>query len=296
MFNNLNKIVGLANQKFTVLKEYSENFRLYNVGSFAVNRLVSNKGFKKIIDIPYGENERHKFDLYRTEVPKPERPLIVFVHGGAWNAGDKKDYHFLGHAFVTEGYDVAIINYRLAPENIFPAYVDDLVLALEYLTDQQTEFGIECKNIILLGHSAGAFNIMSAIYYPHHMGGYKQQENIKAIIGLAGPYHFDYKDDPLCANAFDQSISYKQVMPYYFVEKNHIHHYLLMADRDQIVADWNAVDLNEKLNEQQNHSKIIVVPKTGHITIMGSVSSLFSPFFQTKAEILSAIDEALNKV
>jgi acetyl esterase/lipase len=295
MFNNFNRFVEFSNQKIAIAKEYSEKFRLYNVGSFAVNHLVSNKGFRKVIDLSYGHHERHKLDLYRTEQPKTLRPLIVFVHGGAWDSGDKKDYHFLGQTFATEGYDVAIINYRLAPNDIFPAYVDDLVLALDYLTDHQSELGIQSQNMILLGHSAGAFNIMSAVYYPHQDGAYKRQENIKAIIGLAGPYHFDYKDDPLCADAFDQNVPYQQVMPYYFVHNNHIRHYLLMAEHDQIVADWNAVDLNEALNQQDNHSQIVVVPKTGHITIMGSVSSLFSSFFQTKTEILRAIDEALSE-
>ncbi len=48
-------------------------------------------------------------------------------------------------------------------------------------------------------------------------------------IGLAGPYHFDYKGDPICADAFDQNRPYQEVMPYYFVESNTVKHYLLVA-------------------------------------------------------------------
>jgi len=293
MRNKLNKLSGYANQKISVAKAYYSEFRLYNVGRFALNHFVSNKGFYKKIDIAYGECERQKLDLYQTE--RKKRALLVFVHGGAWSSGDKKDYHFFGQAFATEGFDVAIVNYRLAPHDIFPNYVDDLVLALDYLNENQSSLNIDTDNMILMGHSAGAFNIMSAVYYPEKNGAYTQQ-NIKALIGLAGPYHFNYKNDPLCADAFDQEQPYQHVMPYYFVHHNKIKHYLFMAEKDQIVADWNAIDLNQKLKDHNNHSEMIVIPKTGHITIMGSVSSLFSPFFQTKTEILRALDETLNEV
>lgn len=293
MFNNVTKLLGYAHQQLSVTKKYCEEFRLYGIGSFAINHFASNKGFTKNSNIAYGTHTRHRLDLFKTHQPKEHRPLIVFVHGGAWSYGDKKDYHFLGQSFATEGYDVAVINYRLAPNYIFPSYVDDLVLAVDYLVQHQSELEISTEQLIFMGHSAGAFNVISAIYSPqnYHLS---FKENIKAIIGLAGPYHFDYKNDPLCADAFDQDVPYQDVMPYYFVEKNAIKHYLFMAENDRIVADTNTIDLDFQLRAHHNHSEIIVIPKTGHITIMGSVASLFSSFFRTKPEIIKALDEALN--
>ncbi len=85
----------------------------------------------------YGLRARHRLDLFRTQTPREHRPLIVFVHGGAWMHGDKKDYRFIGEAFAKEGFDVAVINYHLAPEHIFPASIDDLSLALNYLNVHQ---------------------------------------------------------------------------------------------------------------------------------------------------------------
>ena len=72
---------------------------------------------------------------------------------------------------------------------------------------------------------------------------------IKAIVGLAGPYHFDYKGDPLAEDAFDQGVSYKEVMPYYFVKQNNIKHYLLMAENDQLVKQHNTLDMDQALRE-----------------------------------------------
>lgn len=277
-------------QKMDLAKSLYRNFRLYDFGSYALNRLTPKQGYHVQHNIPYGLKARHRLDLYRTSAPRQQRPLIVFVHGGAWMHGDKKDYGFIGEAFAKEGFDVAVINYHLAPEYIFPASIDDLSLALNYLTQSQHKLQIEVENVVLMGHSAGAFNVMSALYHPTP---YQLQvkENIRAIVGLAGPYHFDYKGDPICADAFDQNVPYQQVMPYYFVEHNQVKHYLFTADKDNIVGHSNSEDFDRRLKASGNHSQLIQIPRVGHITMISSISSLFSRFFKTKAEIMRVLDE-----
>ena len=277
-------------QKLELAKSLYRDFRLYDFGSYALNRLTPKQGYRVQNNIPYGLKARHRLDLYRTSAPRQQRPLIVFVHGGAWMHGDKKDYGFIGEAFAKEGFDVAVINYHLAPEYIFPASIDDLSLALNFLTQSQHKLQIEVENVVLMGHSAGAFNVMSALYHPTP---YQLQvkENIRAIVGLAGPYHFDYKGDPICADAFDQNVPYQQVMPYYFVEHNQVKHYLFTADKDNIVGHSNSEDFDRRLKASGNHSQLIQIPRVGHITMIGSVSSLFSRFFKTKAEIMRVLDE-----
>jgi len=89
-------------------------------------------------------------------------------------------------------------------------------------------------------------------------------------------------------------VPYQHVMPYYFIEPNTVKHYLFLAANDQVVGHNNSKDLHRILQEKGNHSQMITIPGTGHISIMGSVSSLFSRFFQTKKQILAALDEALN--
>ncbi|OTG62541.1 alpha/beta hydrolase [Acinetobacter sp. ANC 3903] len=293
----LNKVVQAVRkeiqQKVEKAKILYKDFRLYDFGSYALNRLTPRKGYTLHENIAYGLKARQRFDIFSAASPLEQRPLIVFVHGGAWLHGDKKDYRFVGEAFAKEGYDVAVINYHLAPEHVFPSYIDDLSLALNYLTQHQSRLNIRTEKIVLMGHSAGAFNIMSALYHPHPYS-LQCRSQIRAIIGLSGPYHFDYKDDPLCADAFDQSVPYQQVMPYYFVESNQVRHYLFLASNDQVVGHSNSQDLHRILQEKGNHSQMITIPGTGHVSIMGSVSSLFSRYFQTKQQILIVLEEALK--
>ena len=293
MFNKLQPFVQRLNRSVEYARLLYRDFRIYDVGSYALNRLTPRKGYSVQENVAYGLRARHRLDLFRTQTPREHRPLIVFVHGGAWMHGDKKDYRFIGEAFAKEGFDVAVINYHLAPEHIFPASIDDLSLALNYLNVHKLKYQISTEKVVLMGHSAGAFNVMSALYHPKP---YEIQcrSQITAIIGLAGPYHFDYKGDPICADAFDQNRPYQEVMPYYFVESNTVKHYLLVAENDDVVGLSNAVDLDRRLKEKGNYSQLWTVPRIGHISMIGSVSSLFSRYFTTKKKIMQALEDALR--
>lgn len=281
-------------KKIQAIKAFYADFRLYDLASLTINGLTPKKGYQFHANIAYGLKARQRLDLYISK-KKQIKPLIVFVHGGAWSHGDKSAYKFVGEAFSRYGYDVAVINYHLAPKFKFPNYVDDLAVALNFLEQQQVRLGISTQNIALMGHSAGAFNIVSLLYNPKRFESLIRTR-IRAIIGIAGPYHFDYKDDPLAGHAFDQDTPYQHVMPYYFIEKNDVQHYLFLAENDQIVNKNNSIDLKNQLEASGNHCQICVIPKTGHVSIMGSISSLFSRFYRTRSEIIKALDQTFKRL
>ena len=289
----MKQLIQQVQENVVRAKNFYQEFRLYDVASYSLNYLTPKDSFEKEEHLAYGLKARQRLDLYRSKNPKPQKPLIVFVHGGSWQHGNKRDYLFVGETFAREGYDVAVINYHLAPAYIFPTYVDDLAQAIHYLTQNQNKLNISTENMILMGHSAGAFNVMSVVYSAASQS-FKYTAQIRAIVGLAGPYHFDYKGDTQAEPAFDQKIPYQQVMPYYFVEPNQIKHYLLMAEQDQLVGQENTFDLDQALRAKGNHSHIAVIPKTGHITILATLSSLVSHYFKTKRTILHFLDEALE--
>ena len=289
----MKQLIQQVQENVTRAKNFYQEFRLYDLASYSINYLTPKDTFEKEEHLAYGLKARNRLDLYRTKNPKKQKPLIVFVHGGSWQHGNKRDYLFIGETFAREGFDVAVINYQLAPENIFPAFVDDLAQAIHYLNQNKVKLNISTDNMILMGHSAGAFNVMSVVYSAQSQN-FKYKDQIKAIVGLAGPYHFDYVGDPLSEHAFDHKISYQQVMPYYFIEPNQIKHYLLVAEQDQVVERKNTLDLDIALRQKGNHSHIAVIPKTGHITIVATLASLMSHYFKTKRTILHFLEEALE--
>ncbi len=80
-------------------------------------------------------------------------PLIVWVHGGAWRSGSKKDMP-LGK-LVEDGYAVASVDYRLSTQAKFPAQIHDLKAAIRFLRGHGSEWKLPTKKILIAGDSAG---------------------------------------------------------------------------------------------------------------------------------------------
>jgi acetyl esterase/lipase len=94
-----------------------------------------------------------KLDVHRPAT-KVLSPLIVWVHGGAWRSGSKKDMP-LGK-LVEEGYPIASIDYRLSTEAKFPAQAHDIKAAIRFLRAHGGQWGLSSAKIAIAGDSAGA--------------------------------------------------------------------------------------------------------------------------------------------
>lgn len=117
----------------------------------------------KILDIPYGNNERNRLDLFYPAEEKEKYPLIVFFHGGALIKGDKRRYQ-LKPALngINKGYVVASVNYRLIQHAPYPAFNEDAIQALRYLKENAEKYRIDGNHICVWGESAGAYLAMVA--------------------------------------------------------------------------------------------------------------------------------------
>jgi acetyl esterase/lipase len=105
-----------------------------------------------------------KLDLYRARGAATPRPLIIVVHGGSWNGGDKKELPAINRYLAGRQYAVASINYRHAPKHPSPAAVDDVFRAIEFLRANAADLRLDTTRIILLGRSAGGQVALSAAY------------------------------------------------------------------------------------------------------------------------------------
>jgi Esterase/lipase len=110
-------------------------------------------------DISYGKSDDEIFDLYvpiSTDIQNC--PLIIWVHGGAFVGGDKRDVTYLAEALAYHGYAVASINYTRAPEASYPTPILQLDKAYTFLTTQNYAESdkIDTSRIFLAGDSAGA--------------------------------------------------------------------------------------------------------------------------------------------
>jgi arylformamidase len=108
-------------------------------------------------NIPYAEpaNERQMLDVYAPESAKG-LPVVFWIHGGGWQAGDKKSADAKPKAFVEKEYVFVSTNYRLLPDVDMEAIVRDVAKAIHWVHDHISEYGGDPKRLIVTGHSAGA--------------------------------------------------------------------------------------------------------------------------------------------
>ena len=103
-------------------------------------------------NLAYGEHERQKLDVF---VPKGDGPfpLVVWVHGGAWEAGSKDGNP--AAVLMDRGFAVASINYRYSKQAVFPAQINDCKAAIRWLRANAKKYKIDADHIGVMGASAG---------------------------------------------------------------------------------------------------------------------------------------------
>jgi arylformamidase len=104
-------------------------------------------------DLQYGPGPLCRLDLF--PAAQENAPLLVFLHGGYWQGGDKGDISFVVRAFVEHGIAVAIPNYSLAPQASIFTMLDEARAAFEWLAAHAHEWHIDSRRIFAAGHSAG---------------------------------------------------------------------------------------------------------------------------------------------
>lgn len=104
-------------------------------------------------DLLYGEAPLQRFDVF--PAPRPNAPLLVFIHGGYWQAMDKAEHAPLIEGHLDAGWAVALLNYRLCPEATIADQVEDVRLALRHLWHGAERYGVDRSRIQVCGHSAG---------------------------------------------------------------------------------------------------------------------------------------------
>lgn len=160
-------------------------------------------------DLPYdNSSEITKLDLYYPPAAKDSTqrfPLIVWVHGGGFVAGDKKDLSNYAQILASKGFAVALPNYALAPASKYPIALQQMNAAAAYLMKNAQHLQIDTANLILAGDSGGA-HIAAQLSTLTTNSSYAEALNIrpalnrqqlKGVVLYCGPYNaalIDFKN------------------------------------------------------------------------------------------------------
>jgi acetyl esterase/lipase len=143
-------------------------------------------------DVAYGPDDRNKLDLFISEPQNSRlRPVVIFVHGGAHVAGNKRTgtspfYDNIMLAALKQGFIGVNMTYRLAPAHPFPAAAEDVSKAVQWVLANIQAQGGDPARVFLWGHSAGATNAGHYIAMPQLHG--PKGLGLKGAILMSGVF------------------------------------------------------------------------------------------------------------
>ena len=149
-------------------------------------------------DIAYGDDPRHRLDVFTAAGGDATKPVLLFVHGGGFIAGDKHSegsafYSNIGAWAAKNGFAGVNMTYRLAPDHPWPAGIEDIRGTVEWIQQQGSEHGLDAEKIFLMGQSAGAAHAAGYLAHPEIYGASmkKPDHGLTGAILLSGVYDFD---------------------------------------------------------------------------------------------------------
>ena len=273
-----------------------------------VNSITLNGGVGVSKNILYGDKPLQDLDIY---YPKPlakamqskkatadnlinhSYPMVVFVHGGSWESGNKDEYAFVGQSLAQAGYVTAVINYRKAPEHVYPDYVQDAAQAIAWSYKNAESLHADPKRLAVIGHSAGAFNAVAAVANEDFLAPYGVKPNdISAVIGIAGPYSYDFRKFS-SASAFGANATPNNIMPDRNIKGAQPPYLLLTAEKDKVVHISNTVKMTQALKAAGVKVETGEIKGASHATSIGAMAPPLRWVNNVRAQVLSYLDKTL---
>ena len=155
-----------------------------------------------LLDQPYGSEDRQQFDLFHCG--KNAAPVLVYIHGGYWQRGDKSMYSFIANAFVDSEVNVAVLGYPICPQVSLTALVDSVRKALVHLHMHADELNINRDRFNICGSSAGGHLVamMMATKWSDYASGVSDNL-VKFGVPVSGLYDLQ----PLRLTSLNEAVS-----------------------------------------------------------------------------------------
>ncbi|HVJ09949.1 MAG TPA: alpha/beta hydrolase [Burkholderiales bacterium] len=148
------------------------------------------------IDLRYGPDERNRIDYFAA---RRDGPVLMFIHGGYWQARAKEVFSFIAEGPLAWGINVAMVGYTLAPQKPLSGIVAEIHLALDWLKSSVPMLGGDPGQLFVSGWSAGGHLTAMAMSHPAARGGLA----ISGIYDLE-PMRLSYINDKLRLDAAEQ--------------------------------------------------------------------------------------------
>ncbi len=238
-----------------------------------VNDLTPEKGYRISSNVGFDAVTGLQLDVYSPN-GAANAPVVVFFYGGRWQEGSKDDFKFVGQALAARGFVAVLPNYRLYPQVRYPAFLTDSAKAVKWVRGQINQYGGDPGKIVLMGHSAGAYNAAMLTLNSELMksvGG--DRAWIRGMIGLAGPYDFLPITDPDLRDLFGAPENYEQTQPVMYPDGRNPPMLLMHGQDDKIVSSSNSENLAARIQKANGPVETVIYPEMSHRKILATLAS-----------------------
>lgn len=206
--------------------------------------------FRPEVEYGTGGGKKLRLHLALPKSGEERRPGLLFIHGGGWAAGSRDDLKNQIQYAARHGYVAVSVGYRLAPQDPFPAQIEDVKCAVRWLRAHAEEFKLDPDRLGAIGFSAGAhlammLGVMDKGDGLEGEGGWADQPSkVQAVVAYFGPTNFDVELPPVSRGIVKHFIGferserldlYKQASPISYVNKGDAPMLLYQGTEDVLV-------------------------------------------------------------
>lgn len=221
-------------------------------------------------------NDRYVLDVALPKNRTTNTPVVIFIHGGAWVAGDKGVFATDIQQYAEQGIACATLNYRFADDakNIHhPDLPQDVMKAVEYIAGKSDLWKVSPTRFGLVGHSAGGHLSLSTAY------SFDTNHRIKACASWAGPLNFlepqqwaiTWAPDIFkiytgtALNTASDTLKYKEASPYWVVGSTSIPTLLVYGTADATVPYVIGTQMKAKLDSLGVPNSMTILNGADHV-------------------------------
>jgi acetyl esterase/lipase len=233
-------------------------------------------------DVVYGKagDVDLKLNIARPKGANGPLPLVLFIHGGGWVAGDRSGHDQQTWDFARRGYVAATVGYRLTDVAKWPAQVNDVKCAVRFLRANASRYGIDPDHIGAVGFSAGAhLAMMLAVAgkddgLEGEGGSPEQSSAIHAAVSFFGPTNLARDDLPLAGhNLVEKLVGHlpekgnkacESASPIYYVSKGDAPMLLFQGTADPLVPANQAPLMADAMAKSQVPGRVELILNAGH--------------------------------
>jgi acetyl esterase/lipase len=240
------------------------------------------KGVKFLGDLAYVEHghERNRLDLYLPEKAEGRLPLIVWIHGGGWQAGSKEGCPAV--FLVAKGYAVASINYRLSQHAVFPAQIEDCKAAIRWLRASAAKYNIDPEHVGVWGASAGGHlvTLLGTTAGEQELEGNgenaDQSNRVQCVVDFFGPTDFVHWDPDFNKPVYTMITNLlggpanknlqkaRAASPLFYVHRSSAPLLIVHGDKDPLVPLSQSLAIVEAMKKAGVEAKLVVIKGGGH--------------------------------